>query len=56
MNNEVKNRLHRVMIKSIKGSVKCPHSKQCIQTEICRRCNIYYGKCSVYIENYSNSL
>ncbi len=51
MNNEVERRLYRVMIKLNKGNVKCPHSKQCIHPEICNRCNIYYGKCSVYIEN-----
>ncbi len=55
MNIEVEKRLHRVMIKLTIGFVKCPHSKQCIHSENCNRCNIYYDKCSVFIENNSNS-
>jgi len=53
MNIEVEKRLHRVMIKLTIGYVKCPYSKQCTYSEICNRCNIYYDKCSIFIENYS---
>ena len=53
MNIEVEKRLHRVMIKLTIGYVKCPYSKQCTYSEICNRCNIYYDKCSIFIEKYS---
>ena len=53
MKVEAERRLHRVMIKSIEGEVKCPHSKKCTHSENCNRCNIYYNKCSDFREKGS---
>ena len=51
MNNEIERRLHRVMIKLDKLDkldIKCPFSTECIRSERCNRCNLYFHKCSIY--------
>lgn len=51
MRPEIENRLHRVKIMLEKKSVICPISNKCSLAENCARCNEFYKKCSIYIDN-----
>jgi len=51
MNSDIEKRLHRVMIKlnkPDKRDINCPFSIECIRSENCIRCNLYFRKCSIY--------
>ena len=55
MRNEIEKRLHRVMIKIPQQDNKCPYSKYCDDSENSFRCNLFYHKCSKYIDFDSHS-
>ncbi len=48
MNNEIERRLHRVMFKLDRHDIRCPYSTECIKSENCNRCNLYFHKCAKY--------
>lgn len=50
MRDEIERRLHRVMIKIPQQGYKCPHSRDCDNAENSARCNVFYHKCSRYID------
>ena len=47
---EIERRLHRVKIELVKKVVRCPISKKCDIPENSYRCNIFYQKCTKFIE------
>ena len=56
MSYKIERRLHRVMIKLEKSIVRCFYSKNCHSSENCRRCNVFYDKCSKFKGFNLNSL
>lgn len=55
MGNEIKKRLHRIMIKLDKKDIACPYAKQCVSAENCTRCNRFYRKCTKFTDFISDS-
>ena len=55
MKNEIEKRLHRVMIKLDKTSIKCPYAEDCKSAESCKRCNLFYTKCAIFTVFISDS-
>ena len=51
MRSEIEKRLHRVKVRLDKKDIKCPYSKHCDKAQNCSRCNKFYGKCSIYLQN-----
>ena len=51
MRDNIEKRLHRVRILLQKGNAKCPYSNDCVKVTNCYRCNIFYEKCSIYLQN-----
>ena len=51
MRFDIEKRLHRVGISLDKSNVKCPYAKDCDKASNCGRCNEFYKKCSIYIQN-----
>jgi len=55
MRDDIEKRLHRVMIRIPQQGYKCPYSKDCDSAENSARCNVFYHKCSKFIEYNSLS-
>ena len=55
MKNDIEKRLHRVMIKLDNTDIKCPYAKECISVENCKRCNVFYSKCTIFSDFISAS-
>ena len=51
MRPEIEKRLHRVKIAFDHKNAKCPQSNNCQDAENCDRCNIFFGKCSIYVND-----
>ena len=51
MRPEIEKRLHRVKIALDCENGKCPQSKSCQNVENGDRCNIFYEKCSFYLND-----
>ena len=51
MRPEIEKRLHRVKIALNCKNVKCPQSKHCQNAENCDRCNFFFEKCSIYLND-----
>ena len=51
MRFEIEKRLHRVKIAFEHKEITCPLSKNCSQAENCMRCDDFYKKCRIYIND-----
>jgi len=51
MRYNIEKRLHRVKIALDRKNVTCPQSKNCQDAENCGRCNIFFEKCSIYVND-----
>ena len=51
MKPEIEKRLHRVRISLDKSNIECPYSIDCDKASNCGRCNEFYKKCSIHIQN-----
>ena len=48
MREDIEKRLHRVAITLDKDNLKCPYSKQCDKAKYCKRCNVFFEKCTLF--------
>ena len=51
MRENIEKRLHRVKIAFEHKEIMCPLSKNCSQAENCKRCDDFYKKCRIYIND-----
>jgi len=51
MRPEIEKRLHRVKIDLDLKNIACPQSKNCQDAENGSRCNIFFEKCSIYLND-----
>ncbi|TXT62692.1 MAG: hypothetical protein BAJALOKI3v1_520022 [Promethearchaeota archaeon] len=54
MNDRVEKRLHRVKIQLKGADIKCPYSNECGKSIDGKRCNKFYKKCAIYIQEEMN--